>query len=175
MAERAWATAGKKSSLDRKSAGRARLTGAALIVLSVMGAVLSYLAFTVWGPGQQERYEHYRAAEPCPAQATPQEVAAKDCLTTWHFTVTKAKSTFTGKVTAYEATLKDKGDDSWQRVVRFSDSGPLFDKLHRGDEVTATGWRRDIVVLSKDGVRQNTSDAPRDEHQGNAALGVLLA
>lgn len=175
MAERASATAGKKDGPDRKSPGRARLMGVALIVLSLTGAVLSYLAFTVWVPGQQERYEHYRAAEPCPARATAQEVAAKDCLTTWHFTVTKAESTFTGKVTAYEATLKDKGDDSWQRVVRFSDSGPLFDKLHRGDEVTATGWRRDIVVLSKDGVRQNTSDAPRDEHQGNAALGVLVA
>ncbi|MFE7330893.1 hypothetical protein ACFU8W_39350 [Streptomyces sp. NPDC057565] len=175
MEERAWATAGKKDSPNRKSPGRARLTGVALIVLSLMWAVLSYLAFTVWVPGQQERYEHYRAAEPCPAQATPQEVAAKDCLTTWHFTVTKAESTFTGKVTVYEATLKDKGDDSWQRVVRFSDSGPLFDKLHRGDEVTATGWLRDIVVLSKDGVRQNTSDAPRDEHQVNAALGVLVA
>ncbi|WP_257004584.1 hypothetical protein [Streptomyces sp. Tue6028] len=146
----------------------------ALIVLSLMGTVLSYLAFTVWVPGQQDRYEHYRAAEPCPTRATPREVAARDCLITWHFTVTKAESTFTGKVTAYKATLKDRGDDSWQRVVRFSDSGPLFDKLHRGDEVTATGWRHDIVALSKDGVRQNTSDAPRDEHQGNAAMGVLL-
>lgn len=175
MAERAWAAAGKKDSSDRKSPGRARLTGVVLIVLSLMWAVLSYLAFTVWMPGQQERYERYRTAEPCPAQATPQEVAAKDCLTTWHFTVTKAKSIHTGKVTAYEATLKDKGDDSWQRVVRFSDSGPLFHTLHRGDEVTATGWRRDIVVLSKGGVRQNTTDAPRNERQGNAALGVLVA
>ncbi|MFF1839401.1 hypothetical protein ACFVXE_35280 [Streptomyces sp. NPDC058231] len=175
MAERAWATAGKKDSADRKSPGRARLTGVALIVLSLIWVVLSYLAFTVWMPGQQERYEHYRAAEPCSEQATPQEVAAKDCLTMWHFTVTRAESTFTGKVRVYEATLRGKGDDSWQRVVRFSDSGPLFDKLHRGDEVTATGWRRDIVVLSKDGVRQNTSDVPRDEQQGNAALGVLVA
>ncbi|WP_329364370.1 hypothetical protein [Streptomyces sp. NBC_01483] len=90
MAERASATAGKKDGPDRKSPGRARLTGVALIVLSLTGAVLSYLAFTVWVPGQQERYEHYRAAEPCPAQATAQEVASKDCLTTWHFTVTRA-------------------------------------------------------------------------------------
>ena len=175
MAERAWATTGKKGSPERKSSGRARLTGVALIVLSLMWAVLSYLAFTVWVPGQHERYEHYRAAGPCPVQATPQEVAAKGCLTTWHFTVTKAESRFTGKVRVYEAILKDESDDSRRRVVRFSDSGPLFDKLHRGDEVTATGWLRDIVVLSKDGVRQNTSDAPRDEHQANAAIGVLAA
>ncbi|MGW0093854.1 hypothetical protein ACWDWS_33305 [Streptomyces sp. NPDC003328] len=175
MAERPWATAGKKDSPDRKSPGRVRLTGLGLIALSLMWAVLSYLTFTVWVPDQQERYEHYRAAEPCPAQASAQEVAAKDCLTTWHFTVTKVESTFTGKVTAYEAALKGKGADSWHRVVRFSDSGPLFDKLRRGDEVTATGWRRDIVVLSKDGVRQNTSDVPRNEHQGNAALGILAA
>ncbi|WP_203587896.1 hypothetical protein [Actinospica acidiphila] len=144
-------------------------------MLSLMWAVLGYLAFTVWMPGQQERYEHYRTAEPCPARATPQEVAAKDCLTTWHFTVTEAKSVPAGKSTAYEATLADQGDHSSQRVVRFSDSRPLFHELHRGDEVTATGWRRDIVALSKDGVRQNTTDAPRDEHQVNAALGVLVA
>ncbi|MET7859305.1 hypothetical protein ABZS81_19170 [Streptomyces sp. NPDC005318] len=175
MAERAWATAGRKGSPDWNSPGRARLTGVALIVLSLMWAVLSYQAFTVWVPGQQERYEHYRAAAPCSEQATPQEVAAKDCLTTWHSIVTRTESKFTGKVRVYEATLKGKGDDSSQRVVPFSDSGPLFDKLHRGDEVTATGWRRDIVVLSKDGVRQNTSDAPRDEHQANAAIGVLAA
>lgn len=175
MAERSSATAGKKDSPNRKSPGRARLTGLALIGLSLLWAVLSYLTFTVWVPDQQERYEHYRVAKPCPAQATPQEVTAKDCFTTWHFTVTKVESTFTGKVTAYEATLKDKGDDSWQRVVRFSDFGPLFDKLRQGDEVTATCWRRGIVALSKSGIRQSTSDAPRDDHQGNAALGVLVA
>lgn len=175
MAERAWATAGRKGSPDRNSPGRARLTGVALIVLSLMWAVLSYLAFTVWMPGQQERYEHYRAAAPCSEQATPQEVTAMDCLAIWHTTVTRTESRFTGKVRVYEATLKDKGDDASQRVVPFSDSGPLFDRLHRGDEVTATGWRGDIVVLGKDGVRQNTSDAPRDEHQANAALGVLVA
>ncbi|MEU6529298.1 hypothetical protein ABZ869_08925 [Streptomyces sp. NPDC046928] len=144
-------------------------------MLSLLWAVLSYLAFTVWVPGQQERYEHYRAAEPCPAQAAPQETAAKDCLTTRHLTVAKAESIHTGKVTAYEATLQDPGDASWQEAVRLSDSGQLSDKLHEGDEVIATGWRGDIVLLSKDGVRQETTDAPRDERQGNAALGVLVA
>ncbi|MEW2509038.1 hypothetical protein [Streptomyces sp. NPDC046870] len=175
MAERAWATGGRKGSTDRKSVSRVRLTGMALIVLALTAAVLSYLAFTVWVPDRQERYEQYRAAEPCPAQAAPREAAAEDCLVTGHFTVTKTESTFTGKVTVREATLRGQGDGSRQTVVRFSDSGPLFDRLHRGDEVTATGWRGDVVALSKDGVRQNTSDAPRDEHSGNAALGVLLA
>ncbi|WP_405779863.1 hypothetical protein [Streptomyces sp. NBC_00859] len=175
MAERAWATAGNQDSPDRRSVGRVRLTGVVLVVLSLVGAVLSYLAFTVWVPDQQERYEHYRAAEPCPAQASPHEAATEECLTTRHSTVTKAESIHTGKVTAYEVTLEDRGDGSWHRAVRFSDSGPLVGKLHRGDEVTVTGWRREIVVLSKDGVRQNTSDAPRHEHPGNAALGVVVA
>ncbi|MEW2285597.1 hypothetical protein [Streptomyces sp. NPDC047841] len=175
MEERAWATAGEKGSPDRESASRVRLTGAALIVLSLTAAALSYLAFTVWVPGQQERYEQYRAAEPCPAQASPRAAAAADCLLTGQFTVTRTESTFTGKVTVYEATLREQGDASRQTIVRFSDSRPLFDTLHRGDEVTATGWRGDIVALSKDGVRQHTSDAPRDELSGNAALGVLLA
>ncbi|MGW2464227.1 hypothetical protein ACWC2M_35370 [Streptomyces sp. NPDC001761] len=182
MVERAWAVAGKKGDSGRKPESRVRLTGMALIVLALTAAVLSYLAFTVWVPGRQERYEQYRAAGPCPAQAAPREAVAEDCLVTGHFTVTKTESTFTGKVTVYEATLRaqdddsrDQDDDSRRTVVRFGDSRPLFDTLHRGDEVTATGWRGDIVALSKDGVRQNTSDAPRDEHSGNAALGVLLA
>lgn len=65
--------------------------------------------------------------------------------------------------------------DSWRGTVAFGDAGPLLEQLAPGDQVTATAWRRDIVVLSKNGVRQNTSEAPRDELQMNAALGVLVA
>ncbi|WNM33572.1 hypothetical protein RKE30_25855 [Streptomyces sp. Li-HN-5-11] len=46
-------------------------------------------------------------------------------------------------------------------------------QLKPGDQVTGTIWRRTIVALSKDGVRQHTSEAPRDELQMNAALGLL--
>ncbi|MCT9114165.1 hypothetical protein N4G69_53555 [Streptomyces mirabilis] len=59
--------------------------------------------------------------------------------------------------------------------MSFGDAGPLLEQLAPGDQVKATAWRRDIVVLSKNGVRQNTSEAPRDELQMNAAIGVLAA
>ncbi|GAA4948990.1 hypothetical protein GCM10023238_14150 [Streptomyces heliomycini] len=57
--------------------------------------------------------------------------------------------------------------------MSFGDSGPLLERLESGDRVEAIAWRGDIVVLGKDGVRQNTSEAPRDELQMNAAVGVL--
>ncbi|MFD1921644.1 hypothetical protein [Streptomyces beijiangensis] len=122
-------------------------------------------------PSDRERYQDYRSAEQCPADATAQVRAEKDCLSTWHFTVVKAEIKNSGKTSTYKATLKDK--DSWQGVVRFGDPGPLLKRLKPDDQVTATVWRREIVVLSKDGIRQNSSEAPRDELQMNAALGML--
>ncbi|MFE9120982.1 hypothetical protein [Streptomyces sp. NPDC007172] len=175
MAERAWATAGRERESRPTALGRIRLMGAGLAVLAGVWAVLSCLAFTVWAPGEQAQYEDYRAAEPCAVGATAAEVAAKDCLVTWHFTVTETKAVHRGKTTSYRVSLKAEDDGSWQGSVWFGDSGPLFDELHRGDEVTATDWRRDIVVLSRNGVRQNTSAAPRDELQANIAVGVVAA
>jgi hypothetical protein len=144
--------------------------GVLLILLSLIPAVLCYVAFAAWLPSDRERYRDYQAAEPCPAHAKVQ--VESDCLSTWRFTVVKTVIK-TGKTSTYEATLKD--EDSWRGVVDFGDPGPLLERLEPGDRVTATVWRRDIVVLSKDGVRQNSSDAPRDELQMNAALGMLAA
>ncbi|MFG2950811.1 hypothetical protein [Streptomyces adustus] len=160
-----------KGGADRRSPGRVRFVGVLLILLSLISAVLCYVAFAVWLPSDRERYRDYQAAEPCPAHTTvPVE---SDCLSTWQFTVVKTVVKSSGKSSRYEATLKD--EDSWRGVVSFGDPGPLLERLEPGDRVTATVWRRDIVVLSKDGVRQNSSEAPRDELQMNAALGMLAA
>jgi hypothetical protein len=147
-----------------------RFTGVLLILVSLTSAVLCYVAFAVWLPSGRERYRDYRAAEPCPAHATAQ--VKKDCLSTWHYTVVKTVVE-SGKSSEYRATLK--GTDSWRGDVDFGDPGPLLEELKPGDRVTATVWHRYIVVLSKGGVRQNSSDAPRDELQMNAALGMLAA
>ncbi|MFJ1651045.1 hypothetical protein ACIOC2_06375 [Streptomyces sp. NPDC088337] len=141
-----------------------------LILLSSTLAVLCYLAFTAWLPSNREQLQDYRAAEPCPAQATAQ--VQEDCLSTGQITVVKTEETGTRSKT-YKATLKNEG--SWRGYVLFNDQGPLFERLEPGDQVTATLWRRHIVVLDKDGVEQNTTDVPRDELQMNAALGTLAA
>ncbi|WP_406469509.1 hypothetical protein OH738_23180 [Streptomyces hirsutus] len=153
----------------RRSPGRTRFTGVLLIVLSLIPAAACYVVFSWWLPSDSERYRDYRAAEPCSSRAMEQ--GRTDCLSTWHLTVEETVNKPAKKGSSYEATLTDQ--DSWRGTVSFGDPGPLLERLESGDQVTATAWRRDIVVLSKDGVRQNTSEAPRDELQMNAAIGVL--
>lgn len=145
--------------------------GVLLIPLSLISAAACYLVFAWWLPSDSEPYRDYRAAETCSSRAMDQ--GQTDCLSTWHLTVVKTVNKTSGKSSSYEATLKDR--DSWRGTVSFGDPGPLLERLAPGDQVTATAWRRDIVVLSKNGVRQNTSEAPRDEFQMNAAIGVLAA
>ncbi|MGW3122234.1 hypothetical protein ACWDBW_34750 [Streptomyces sp. NPDC001107] len=176
-AQRAMATAHSRGKTPKKrepgplSPGRTRLLGALLILLSLIAAVLCFLAFAEWLPSDGERYRDYQAAEPCLAHATEQVRAETDCLSTWRYTVEKTVVKSGGKSSTYRATLR--GGASWRRVVDFGDPGPLLEKIKPGDQVTGTIWRRTIVALSKDGVRQNTSEAPRDELQMNAALGLL--
>ncbi|WP_203643232.1 hypothetical protein, partial [Streptomyces sp. SID14478] len=146
-----------------------------LLALSALFGIACFLAFTAWIPSEAERAQDYRAARPCPAGATPREVAAEDCLTTWHFTVVGTRAEHGGKTTEYDVTLKDRDDPSWRETVEFEDSRPLYDTLDPGDRVTATGWRHDVVALARDGVRQHTTDEPRDEIQMNTALGVVAA
>ncbi|MFF5974038.1 hypothetical protein ACFY7C_21180 [Streptomyces sp. NPDC012769] len=171
MTAHAWVTARNARGAGRRSLGRVRLMGALLILLSLIPAAASYAVFRRWLPSDQNRYQDYRAAEPCSAPAIEKEQT--DCLSTWRLTVEKTVNKTGGKASSYEATLTDQ--DSWRGNVSFGDPGPLLERLKSGDQVTATIWRRDIVVLSQDGVRQNTSEAPRDEVQMNAALGMIAA
>ncbi|MFD0855497.1 hypothetical protein ACFQ07_24860, partial [Actinomadura adrarensis] len=145
--------------------GWARFTGVLLILLSLLPAAGCAAAFAWCLPYDRARYQDYRAAEACSARELEQ--GTTDCLSTSPFTVVKTED----RARSNEAFLM--GEDSWQRRVSFGDERPLFEQLNAGDRVTATVWRRDIVVLSKDGVRQNTSDAPRDELQANAGLGIV--
>ncbi len=145
--------------------------GVLLILLSLIPAAACYLVFSWWLPSDTERYQDYRAAEPCSSRATEQ--GQTDCLSTWHLTVAKTVNRTSGRNSSYEATLTYR--HSWRGTMSFGDPGPLLERLVPGDQVMATAWRRDIVVLSKDGVRQNTSEAPRDEVPMNAAIGVLAA
>lgn len=154
---------------NRSSERWSRFGGAMLILLSLVLAAGCYAAFALWLPRDTERYADYRAAGACSADEA--QLGETDCLSTWRFAVVKTVNKSAGRSSEYSATLTSRG--SWQGTVSFGDPGPLLEQLKPGDRVAATVWRRDIVVLSKDGVKQNTSDAPRDELQMTAALGVL--
>ncbi|WP_329455661.1 hypothetical protein [Streptomyces sp. NBC_01497] len=158
-----------KGSTGRQSPGRTRFIGILLILLSLISVVACCLTFALWLPNDRDHYDDYRAARACPAHPTAR--VRKNCLSTWHFAVVKTATENAGKTRRHEVTLK--GEGSWRGVVDFEDTGPLFKRLKPGEQVTATVWRRDIVVLSRGGVRQDTSDAPRDALPIYAALGTL--
>ncbi|WP_460066748.1 hypothetical protein [Streptomyces sp. YKOK-I1] len=149
------------------SAARTRAWGALLLTLSLIPALACYFAFALWLPDDIDRYRDYSGAEPCAAGTAPREY--EDCLRTVAFTVegTRIKG---GRSGVYEATLS--GAPFWNGVLGFGDSGPLLHELERGDRVTGTVWRGEIMSVSRDGVRQESSDEPRDEPQMAAALGT---
>lgn len=162
----------KKNGAGRQPPGGTRFVSALLILLSLTLAVLCYLAFAVWLPSEGAHYRDYQSAEPCPAHTAARARARGDCLSTLRLTVVKTVIGSAGKTHTYEVTLKD--EDPRPVVVDFEDSGPLFARLKAGDQVTATLWHRDIVVLGgTGGVRQNTDEAPRDSVQLVAAYGTL--
>ncbi|KUO20329.1 hypothetical protein AQJ91_15010 [Streptomyces dysideae] len=135
-------------------------------------AVGCALVLAVWLPSDSERYRDYLAAEPCPARATAQ--AWEDCLRTVPFTVesTKIKSGSNGG--SYKATLS--GAPFWNGTVAFGDWGPVLARLVPGDQVIGTVWRGDVMTvgIGEGGVRQSTSEEPRDEPQMTVAIGTFL-
>ncbi|WP_234434429.1 hypothetical protein [Streptomyces sp. NRRL F-5126] len=152
----------------RRSPGLTRFAGGLLILLSLALAAGSYVVFTQWLPYDGARYQDYRAALPCRVQP---HRPRQECLSTWHLTVVEAVTKHNGEGNTYRATLRRR--HSWRGEVYFGGSEPLFDRLKAGDRVTATAWRGQIMVLGKDGVRQNTSDVPHEGLQVDAAVGTF--
>ncbi|WP_340378137.1 hypothetical protein U5640_25920 [Streptomyces sp. SS7] len=151
----------------KHSAARTRAWGALLLTLSLVPALACYFVFTLWLPDDLDRYRDYTRAQPCAAGSSPRE--HEDCLREVVFTVDGTRIEG-GRGAVYEATLS--GAPFWNGVVDFGDSGPLLSELERGDRVTGTVWRGDVMAVSRDGVRQASSDEPRDEPQMPAALGT---
>ncbi|MFD3502557.1 hypothetical protein ACFWWT_27810 [Streptomyces sp. NPDC058676] len=153
----------------RRSPGRPRLVGAALIMVSLITALGCYLVFTAWLPADTKRYQDYLAAEPCDGRATAE--AWEDCLRTVSFTVesTEVKRSRSG---GYRAALS--GTPFWNGAVAFGGPGPLLERLRPTDQVTGTVWRGDVMTVSKGGVRQSTSEEPRNEPQMTVAIGTFL-
>ncbi|MFI9103210.1 hypothetical protein ACIGXA_22075 [Streptomyces fildesensis] len=150
----------------RWGAGRNRLVGAALLVLSLASALTCYFTFTTWLPSDRVLYREYQAAEACPARTVVP--ASEDCLR--ELTVTVEGTHNTPK--NMRATLL--GPQPLGRVVvRFGDSGPVLSGLQTGDRVTATVWRGVVVVVAEGDTRQKSADAPRDEPQMTAAVGTF--
>ncbi|MYY84876.1 MULTISPECIES: hypothetical protein [unclassified Streptomyces] len=157
-----------------------RVLALLMIAVSLPLAAGSALVFTKWLPDDVARYEDYRASERCPSRLTP-EAWWEDCLREVELTVVDTVVKSGGKSSEYTATVDGKrfhGErlhgKQFHGVLDFGDPGPLLRTLEAGDRAVGTVWRGDIVALTKDGVRQKTSDEPRDEPQMIAAAGAGL-
>ncbi|MFE2287832.1 hypothetical protein ACFXDJ_27160 [Streptomyces sp. NPDC059443] len=139
-------------------------------MLGLVAAVCCWFVFTAWLPADVQRYADYAAARPCADGGTHMDEERAECLASVPFAV-QSTVIQNGKSPNYQATVFD--GSITPRVVSFGDPGPLLSRLRSGDVVTVTIWRGEIVVLEKGGVRQSTSDAPRDEAQVTAALGTF--
>ncbi|MFI1680587.1 hypothetical protein [Streptomyces sp. NPDC020607] len=151
-------------------AGVTRGLGLLMIVGSVALATGCVLVFAKWLPADVARYEDYRAAQRCPAGSTP-DAWWEDCLRTIELTIVDTVVKGGGRSSEYRATVDST---RFQGELDFGDPGPLLDTLQAGDQAIGTVWRGDVVTLTKDGVRQKTSDEPRHEPQMIAAAGAGL-
>ncbi|MFD3841614.1 hypothetical protein ACFWWC_35970 [Streptomyces sp. NPDC058642] len=159
---------------DPRASIRARLVGVPPVLLPLVPAVSCRLVFSAWLPTDVERYQEYRAAEPCPDRSAEgaAATAAEDCLLTVALTVERTKNEPGGKGAGYAATLD--GAPVWSGTVSFGDPAPVLERLVPGDRVTGTLWRGEVMTVGKGELRQNTSDAPRDEPQMTYAIGTFL-
>jgi hypothetical protein len=147
---------------NARSAGRVRVVGLLLVLLSLVPAVGGYLVFSVWVPSDLERRQDYLAAEPCPDRAAAE--AGEDCVLTVAFTVERTRNSKRGKGPSYTATLSSS---VWSGTVPFGGPEPVLERLVPGDRVTGTVWRKRVMTVDKGELGQNTADAPR---RGSGAL-----
>ncbi|MET9832569.1 hypothetical protein ABZ078_25430 [Streptomyces sp. NPDC006385] len=146
-----------------------RIWGVPLILSSLVAALLCWLVFTTWLPSQVERYREYAAAEPCASERAAQRW--EDCLRTVSLTVEHTVVEKRKRNSEYEAYLTSA--PFWNHEVSFGGPEPVLERLRQGDRVAGTVWRGDIMAVAQGGLRQSTSEEPRDDAQMTACLGVL--
>ncbi|WP_328432639.1 MULTISPECIES: hypothetical protein [unclassified Streptomyces] len=133
---------------------------------SLAAALACYLVFFTWLPNDRGLYREYTAAEACAARTVIPR--SEDCLRQLTFTVEGTRNSTKNM----RATLLGQAPLA-RVVVPFGDPGPVLSGLQRGVRVTGTVWRGVVVVVAGGEVRQNSSDAPRDEPQMTAAVGTF--
>jgi hypothetical protein len=140
--------------------------GACATVLGLALAMVCYLVFTDLNPRRADRLADYRVAKVC-AAGHPLPGRAEDCLRTVPLTVDTVEETRGG----YRATVSGA---AWRGKVSFGNTGPLMTGVRAGDRVDGILWRGDVMALRQDGVRQATSDEPRDEPEALTAVATAL-
>jgi len=151
-----------------RGAARVRVGGALLVLLAVVPGVGAWLVFGVWMPGSSTRYDAYRGAGMCGGAS-----AGDDCLRTVTLKVDGITRSVRGGTQLTATTVSGPSSETYRTSL--GDSGPVASALHKGDEITATAWRGDLMEVARGDLRQLTSDEPREEPQPQAALGTYGA
>jgi hypothetical protein len=103
----------------------------------------------------------FRAAEPC-------DGAGRDCLRTLPATVRDTRSTDDRHL------LRLDGPRPVPAEVTLDAPEPLLRELLPGHRVDVTLWRGEATGIARQGVRQETADAPRDLSEDATALALAL-
>ncbi|WP_457461074.1 hypothetical protein [Streptomyces sp. TE5632] len=144
--------------------------GAVLLILAPLLGLFGHDLFTGI-PEDVARHRAYRDAVPCspttPYQKGEQCLRAVDFRVVDVVTVTHAKGS-----DDHELTLAGSG--RWDGTVRMRGEEPLFHRLERGERVTGTVWRGEVVAVARGDVRQVTQNEPLYQPQLVAATSVYL-
>ncbi|MGX1128336.1 hypothetical protein RKD49_000526 [Streptomyces glaucescens] len=104
----------------------------------------------------------FRAAEPCDGAGT-------DCLRTVAVTVRDTRSADDGR-----HVLRLDGPHPVPSEVTLEDPEPLLGELRTGFRVDVTLWRGEATGIARQGVRQDTTGAPRELSEYATALALAL-
>lgn len=143
-----------------------RVWGLCAVLLGVVAGVLAVEGF-IAVPGVVAEERAFLAAVPCTAAEA--SAARTDCLHTVGATVTGTVIQSSGRQQTYRLRLS--GPVPASGSLDMGSAGPLLKRLHPGDRVSVTVWRRYATAVSRDGRTQETNDNPL----GDPEIGTALA
>ncbi|MEV1024422.1 hypothetical protein [Streptomyces sp. NPDC050264] len=156
--------AGEAGARSGAEGRRTRLLGRFGVSLVVIGLLLFALV-----PFAEADNRAYESAPVCPAGQR-----ADDCRAVLPATVVDKGTETSGKNAKYYLYLRGTGGSAEaEHKVRLPDDRPIYDRVHRGDRVTATYWKDQVRVIRVGSDTQRSQLSPVHDGRLPGAFAVL--